>query len=211
LGCPKAAASGGTPHCKAHGGGRRCQHEGCSNSAVGAQYCKAHGGGKRRAAPSPLSKTARIIARRTEGAGGASTWAAPRQLLEVAHLTASLMAGASGASTRAAPRQSLKLQAARYARCVCGAHSRSPTMRRRSNAQDTTWHSAAAAGGGLRINQLTAEARPGLLIAVYVRIHSHGPRSQPAASKGTKKFVLGQPPWMLDTKALQLGFDFSMD
>jgi hypothetical protein len=31
------------------------------------------------------------------------------------------------------------------------------------------------------------------------------------ASKGTKKFVLGQPPWMLDTKAVQLGFGFYMD
>ena len=28
---------------------------------------------------------------------------------------------------------------------------------------------------------------------------------------GTKKFVLGQPPWMLDTKAVQLGFGFYMD
>jgi hypothetical protein len=74
------------------------------------------------------------------------------------------MGEAGGASRRAAPRQSLELQAARSARCVCGVHSRSPTMRRRSNPQDTTRHSAAAAGGGLRINQLTAEARPGLLM-----------------------------------------------
>jgi Rieske Fe-S protein len=28
-GCPKAAATGGTPHCIAHGGGKRCQQEGC--------------------------------------------------------------------------------------------------------------------------------------------------------------------------------------
>jgi hypothetical protein len=40
-----------------------------------------------RAAPSPLFKTARIIARRTAGAGGASTWAAPSQLRQVARLT----------------------------------------------------------------------------------------------------------------------------
>jgi hypothetical protein len=48
-------------------------------------------------------------------------------------------------------------------------------MRRRSNPQDTTWHSAAAAGGGLRINQLTAEARPGLLnwLYVYASMASH--------------------------------------
>jgi hypothetical protein len=42
----------------------------------------------------------------------------------------------------AAPSQSLELQAARSARCVCGAHSRSPTARRRSNPQHTTCHSA---------------------------------------------------------------------
>ena len=49
MGCPKAAASGGTPHCKAHGGGRRCQHLGCSKPAAtgGTPHCKAHGGGKR--------------------------------------------------------------------------------------------------------------------------------------------------------------------
>jgi hypothetical protein len=48
LGYVTAATCGcGTLHCKAHGGGRRCQHEGCSKSAVGAQYCKAHGGGRR--------------------------------------------------------------------------------------------------------------------------------------------------------------------
>jgi hypothetical protein len=41
--------------------------------------------------------------------------------------------------------------------------------------------------------------------------HSHGPRSQPAASKGTKKLVLEQPPWMLENKAVQLGFGFYTD
>ena len=47
-GCTKRAESGGTPHCKAHGGGRRCQEEGCTKSARGStQRCKAHGGGKR--------------------------------------------------------------------------------------------------------------------------------------------------------------------
>jgi hypothetical protein len=41
-GCTKAAASGGTPHCVAHGGGKRCLHEGCSKSARGdTQHCKA--------------------------------------------------------------------------------------------------------------------------------------------------------------------------
>ena len=47
-GCTKQAASGGTPHCKAHGGGKRCQHEGCSKAArPGTPHCAAHGGGKR--------------------------------------------------------------------------------------------------------------------------------------------------------------------
>jgi hypothetical protein len=42
------AARGGTPHCIAHGGGKRCQHADCLKSAEGATvYCKAHGGVKR--------------------------------------------------------------------------------------------------------------------------------------------------------------------
>jgi hypothetical protein len=41
-------AQGGTPQCVAHGGGRRCQHEGCAKSARGEnQYCAAHGGSRR--------------------------------------------------------------------------------------------------------------------------------------------------------------------
>ena len=41
-------AQGGTPCCKAHGGGKRCEEAGCSKSAQGATArCKAHGGGKR--------------------------------------------------------------------------------------------------------------------------------------------------------------------
>jgi hypothetical protein len=58
----------------------------------------------------------------------------------------------------------LKLQAARS---VCGAHSRSPTVRRRSNSQHTALlgtqlartRGDPATGGGLRINQFTFEAR----------------------------------------------------
>jgi hypothetical protein len=39
-GCSKAAASGGTPHCTAHGGGKRCQEEDCTKSAQGdTGYC----------------------------------------------------------------------------------------------------------------------------------------------------------------------------
>jgi hypothetical protein len=33
-GCTKWIAGGGTPHCKAHGGGKRCQHEDCSKQAA---------------------------------------------------------------------------------------------------------------------------------------------------------------------------------
>ena len=40
--------SGGTPHCTAHGGGKRCQEEGCCKSARGdTGACTAHGGGRR--------------------------------------------------------------------------------------------------------------------------------------------------------------------
>ena len=46
-GCSKSA-QGDTSYCIVHGGGKRCQTEGCSKSAIGAtNYCKAHGGGKR--------------------------------------------------------------------------------------------------------------------------------------------------------------------
>jgi hypothetical protein len=61
-----------------------------------------------------------------------------RGLPQVARLTASRMEEAGGASIWAAPRQSLELQAARSARYICGAHSRSPTVRRRNNPQHTT-------------------------------------------------------------------------
>jgi hypothetical protein len=98
-------------------------------------------GASRRAASSPLKATRNTACCMAE-AGAASTWAAPRQLLQAARRAASRMEAASAASRRAAPRQSLKLQAARSARYVCGAHNRSPTVRRRSNPQDTTCHSA---------------------------------------------------------------------
>jgi hypothetical protein len=47
-GCCKWVQGGGTPHCRAHGGGKRCQEEGCPNGAEGdTNFCKAHGGGRR--------------------------------------------------------------------------------------------------------------------------------------------------------------------
>ena len=43
-----AAAYGGTPRCKAHGGGKRCQEEDCNKHAQGGTgFCIGHGGGKR--------------------------------------------------------------------------------------------------------------------------------------------------------------------
>jgi hypothetical protein len=42
------SAQGDTSYCVAHGGGRRCQHQGCLKSAIGdTGTCVAHGGGRR--------------------------------------------------------------------------------------------------------------------------------------------------------------------
>ena len=47
-GCETAAQAGGTPHCISHGGGRRCQDEGCAKLAQdGTPNCISHGGGRR--------------------------------------------------------------------------------------------------------------------------------------------------------------------
>jgi hypothetical protein len=44
-GCPKGAIAGGAGFCIAHGGGRRCQHRGCSKSArADTKRCIGHGG-----------------------------------------------------------------------------------------------------------------------------------------------------------------------
>jgi hypothetical protein len=99
-----------------------------------------------RAAPRVLPQAARSAASRMEGAGAAKSRRAPSQHKQVAHSIARRMAEAGAVSRRAASSQSLELQAARSARYVCGAHFRSPTMRRRSNPQHTTCHSACANG-----------------------------------------------------------------
>jgi hypothetical protein len=40
-GCLTAAQGGGTQHCQAHGGGKRCHQEGCSKAvAPGRVYCR---------------------------------------------------------------------------------------------------------------------------------------------------------------------------
>jgi hypothetical protein len=45
--CGKGA-EGSTLYCKAHGGGKRCGHEGCPKSAAGStRFCIGHGGGRR--------------------------------------------------------------------------------------------------------------------------------------------------------------------
>jgi hypothetical protein len=57
-GCTKGIQAGGTPFCKAHGGGKLCQHGGCSKSAAGSgtQHCIAHGGGRPLPVPDPFSR-----------------------------------------------------------------------------------------------------------------------------------------------------------
>ena len=157
-GCCKQAISVVTPHCAAHGGGRRCQTVDCSKSAQGdTGHCKGHGGGRRcqtvDCLKSARGDTGHCIGhgggRRCQhegcskaavqdgtdhckthggGAGGASTWAAPRLLRQAAHSIARRMEAAGGASRRAASRLSLKLPAVCTASCVHRAHS--PTMRR---------------------------------------------------------------------------------
>jgi hypothetical protein len=154
-------------------------------------------GGVTRAAPRPLKPAVHPSASRTKGAGAASTRAAPsRHTSDTQHIlprargrqTVPAQGLPQGRSNRrhatlpgawrrqAVPAQEgctktvLELQAARSARYACDAHSRSPTMRRRSNPLHTSRHSARvkrgdpAAGEGLRINQFTAEASSGLLI-----------------------------------------------
>jgi hypothetical protein len=49
-GCIKAAVTGGTPFCQAHGGGRRCQQEGCSKPVARAPGCVLHALSTERAA-----------------------------------------------------------------------------------------------------------------------------------------------------------------
>ena len=47
-GCSKQAQAG-TGYCMGHGGGKRCQTEGClkGSESGGTPHCKAHGGGRR--------------------------------------------------------------------------------------------------------------------------------------------------------------------
>jgi hypothetical protein len=46
--CKKSKAPGGTQHCVGHGGGKPCQRANCRTAAIpGTSHCKAHGGGRR--------------------------------------------------------------------------------------------------------------------------------------------------------------------
>jgi hypothetical protein len=89
-GCTKSAQDGGTPHCKAHGEGKRCHQVGCAKSALGdtkrVSRMVAGGAATTRAAARRLLQAARRT-RRMEAAGGASTRAAANQLLQAARPT----------------------------------------------------------------------------------------------------------------------------
>eukprot|EP00959_Pyramimonas_sp_CCMP1952_P110046 2302354-Pyramimonas_sp.AAC.2 len=65
-GCSKPV-DGGNPYCILHGGGRKCQHEGCEKYAelhVGSSYkdvfCKAHGEDRRRQQGSKAKQKAKV-------------------------------------------------------------------------------------------------------------------------------------------------------
>jgi hypothetical protein len=104
-----------TPHCIAHGGGRRCQHEGFSKYALGdTEHCRVHGGGRRcqhegcvKGAEGGATSTVRHIARRM------ARQALPEGGLHEVRCRwrdAELQGGmeeASAASTRTAPRRLL--------------------------------------------------------------------------------------------------------
>ena len=65
-------ARGGIDFCRAHGGGKRCQHpEGCDKSAEGAtDFCISHGGGKRCKHPEGCDKSARAATDFCKAHGG---------------------------------------------------------------------------------------------------------------------------------------------
>jgi hypothetical protein len=99
LGCLKSAQTGGTQNCKAHGGGKRCQLEGCTKSARGdTEHCVSHGGVRRcQHAGCPTVSC-------MGEASAASRRAAPSQPLEVpAVCTASNACRASSPTMRRRP------------------------------------------------------------------------------------------------------------
>jgi hypothetical protein len=111
-GCAKAARPN-AQHCIAHGGGKRCQEEDCTKSACGdTGYCVAHGGGRRCQHDGCFKQVGcrrhGALVWRQAGVGAASRLAAPRQLLEAARCAARRMAEAGGVKRRAVPSQQLQ-------------------------------------------------------------------------------------------------------
>jgi hypothetical protein len=101
-----SAPAGGTRHCIAHGGGKHCQEEGCTKSALGdTGHCVLHGGGRR------CQKEGCLKAAQTGGTPHCQAHGGGRRVRR-----------------RAAQRQSRELPAVCTARCVSSASS--PTMRR---------------------------------------------------------------------------------
>ncbi|KAK3232995.1 hypothetical protein CYMTET_56682, partial [Cymbomonas tetramitiformis] len=92
--------------CKAHGGGRRCQNEGCAKLAVqSTAFCIAHGGGRRCQAEAVQWRLqGGHFALRMGAAGAARLRAVPRGL-EVDLRSVLRMGGASAARPRVVPRQ----------------------------------------------------------------------------------------------------------
>jgi hypothetical protein len=179
-GCTKWVQAGGTPHCKAHGGGKRCQEEGCTMSAAtgGAHRCKAHGGGKRCQEEgcfrSAQGGTGACIAHgggkrcqeasqlaaaspTSRMAGAATSRAAPslRNLVrKVVCCTASRTVAARRATRRAArpPKYSARISA-RRTEAVPGARRPVASPRRRQGARPAAGHTGGASGARVWVSR----------------------------------------------------------
>jgi hypothetical protein len=130
-GCAKAARPN-AQHCIAHGGGKRCQEEDCTKSACGdTGYCVAHGGGRRCQHDGCFKQVGcrrhGALVWRQAGEGAASRSAAPWQPPKAARRTAWRMAGAGAASRLAAPRQLLEA-----ARCAARRMAEAGGVKRRA-------------------------------------------------------------------------------
>ena len=61
---------GNTQFCKRHGGGRKCQVDGCTKLARGRKYCASHGGGKRCIEPNCIRMAVGVSGRCLRHGGG---------------------------------------------------------------------------------------------------------------------------------------------
>jgi hypothetical protein len=131
------------------------------------------GGASTRAAPRQLLQATRSTAARMAEVNGASKRAAPSQLLQATRSTAA----PARMEGQTVPARGLP-QASRESSRQCVLHAMSAghtaaarrcggarTPSTRADTQLARARGDPAAGGGLRVNQFTAEARPGLLIA----------------------------------------------